>query len=117
MKKMQKPQREQVREQVKDFDASLFDLLDFKTPAQVIEHLQLIQKKYAGLEVFFKLSTWGYDGGVDLELWKQREQTDEEYDRLLAAYTKEQDRKKKAAKLKKDSEFAEYQRLKKKFEK
>ena len=91
-------------------------MLQAKTPEQVIEQLQKIRAEYPDRDIQFGLDTWGHDGGVDLELWETRLQTDSEYERDLEEYAKKQARKRMESQQRKDAEFAEFQRLKKKFE-
>jgi NurA-like 5'-3' nuclease len=94
---------------------SFYDMLDRMTPAEVIERMKELQAGYPDRHVYFNLSPYGYDGGLDLELWECREETDKEYEKRIAEEKKERDRKRAAAKAKKDKEYAEYERLKKKF--
>lgn len=95
---------------------SFYDLLDGKTPEQVIEVLRKMQQEYSGRDVFFKLEHYGYDGGITFELHERRLETDEEMaQRLKLEASRKRD---EAAKLKKkhEQELKEYKRLKKKFE-
>lgn len=94
---------------------SFYDVLDQKTPEQVIEEMQSYIRMYQGRKISFNVSPYGYDGGLELELWESREETDKEYDKRVAVEKRERDRKRAANKAKKDRELAEYVRLKKKF--
>ena len=95
---------------------SFYDILDQKTPEKVIAEMQGYIDHYKGREISFNVAPYGYDGGLELELWEHREETDKEYSARLAKEKLERDRKKAATKAKKDGEYAEYERLKKKFE-
>lgn len=95
---------------------SFYDILDQKTPEQVIEEMKSFMRMYEGRNISFNVAPYGYDGGLELELWEQREETDKEYSTRQAKEKLERDRKKAASKAKKDKEFAEYERLRKKFE-
>lgn len=94
---------------------SFYDILDQMTPAEVIERMDELQAGYPDRDVFFNVSPYGYDGGLNLELWERREETDKEYEKRVAEEKRERDRKRAATKAKKDKEFAEYVRLQKKF--
>lgn len=111
-----KPQRRKITEQIRPFELSIYSLLDGKTPEQAIEQLQKIRDEYQGRDIWFMLYTWGYDGGCEMELYGSRLQTDAEYEQELDKYNKTQARKRADAQKRKDAEFAEFQRLKKKFE-
>lgn len=95
-----------------DFD----DVLDGKTPDQVIEAMAYYKEQYDGRNIYFYLESYGYDGGKELKLRERRLETDKEYEKRMAAEALEQSKKRAAARKKKDKEYAEYQRLKKKFE-
>lgn len=95
---------------------SFFDILDQMTPNEVIERMKELQAGYPDRHVFFNVSPYGYDGGIELELWESREETDREFNKRVAEEKKEREKKAAATKAKTDREFAEYVRLKKKFE-
>ena len=95
---------------------SFYDILDQMTAGEVIERMNELQAGYPGRHVYFNVSSYGYDGGMDLELWESREETDKEYEKRIAEEKKERAKKSAAAQAKKDREFAEYIRLKQKFE-
>lgn len=101
---------------VKIGSESFYDILDQKTPAEVVERMNELQAGYPDRHVYFNVSPYGYDGGLDLELWESREETDREFNKRVAEEKKEREKKSAAAQAKKDRELAEYQRLKKKFE-
>lgn len=111
-----KPQRRKVTEQIRPFTSSIYSLLDGKTPEQAIEQLQKIRDEYQGRDIWFILDTWGHDGGCELELHGSRLQNDAEYEQELEENKKKKERKRADAQKRKDAEFAEFQRLKKKFE-
>lgn len=96
---------------------SVFDILDGETPDGVIEQMQTLKKSYEGRDIFFRASYRGYDGAIDLELWERRPETDKEYKFRVAREQKEAATRARIQQEKKDKEFREYQRLKKKFEK
>lgn len=95
---------------------SFFDILDQMTPDEVIERMKELRAGYPDRHVFFNVSPYGYDGGIELELWESREETDKEFNKRIAEEKKEREKKAAATRAKKDREFAEYVRLKKKFE-
>lgn len=95
---------------------SFYDLLDNKTPDQiVIEFEKYTTEYYHGRDVFFRVKGYGYDGGVELELWEKRLETDKEYEKRVREEKKASEKKAKEATAKKDREYAEFLRLKKKF--
>ena len=96
-------------------EESFYDILDQRTPEEVIERMKELQAGYPDRHVYFNVSGYGYDGGMNLELWESREETDKEYNKRVAEEKRERDRKRAATKAKKDKEFAEYVRLQKKF--
>ena len=101
---------------VKLGEESFYDILDQKTPAEVVERMKELQAGYPDRHVYFNVSSYGYDGGKELELWESREETDKEFNKRVAEEKKEREKKAAATKAKKDREFAEFMRLKKKFE-
>ena len=96
-------------------DESFYYLLDGKTPDDVGVLLHEFKTSYEGRDIFFKVRGFGYDGGLDLELWERRPETDREYEKRLTEEKKEQEKKALLDKKKKDQEYKEYLRLKKKF--
>ena len=93
-----------------------YDVLDQKTPAQVVESMSYYLEKYAGRDVYFDIQSYGYDGGKDLKLRERREENDKEYAKRMAEEKKEKEAKKKSKAEKEAKEFLEYQRLQKKFQ-
>ena len=99
-----------------DHDLSFFDLLDKKSPDEVIQKVKEYKDQYPDREIIFDVSHWGYDGGIDLSLIGTRLETDAEYNKRLKAEQKERE-KISAAKAKSDEQDRKtYERLKKKFE-
>lgn len=95
---------------------SFYDILDQKTPEQVIERMQELRAEYPDRKVSFNVSPYGYDGGMELELWEYRLENDKEFDKRTKEEAKERELEKKRKQAKVDKEFAEYQRLQKKFQ-
>ena len=96
-------------------EESFYDILDQRTPEEVMERMKELQAGYPDRHVYFNVSGYGYDGGMNLELWESREETDKEFNKRVAEEKKEREKKAAATKAKKDKEFAEYVRLQKKF--
>lgn len=92
------------------------DVLDGKTPDQVVKAMQYYQEKYAGRDVYFDVYSYGYDGGKELHLRERREENDKEYAKRLAEEAKVKAKAKEDKKTKEAKEFLEYQRLQKKFQ-
>jgi len=95
---------------------SFYDILDSKTPEQVIQRMQEIREYYGDRDVYFDIQSYGYDGGKELYMYERRLENDKEYDRRIALEKKEKVKAKDAKALKKAKERAEFERLKKKFE-
>jgi len=95
---------------------SFYDILDSKTPEQVIRRMHEIRAYYGDRDVYFDIQSYGYDGGKELYMYERRLENDKEYDARLAKEKKERAQKKTAAQAKKDKEYGEYMRLKAKFE-
>ena len=96
-------------------EESIFDILHAETPDGVIEQMQTLKKSYEGRDIFFRASYRGHDGAVELELWEHRPETDEEYKFRVFLEQKEAATRARIQQEKKDKEYAEYLRLKKKF--
>lgn len=95
---------------------SFYDILDQKTPEEVIKRMWELQDEYKDRKVSFNVSPYGYDGGLELELWEHRLENDKEYTARRAQEAKERE-KQKARKLSNaEKEFKEYLRLQKKFQ-
>lgn len=96
-------------------DKCFHDILDDNTPDEVIAIMTELKQSYEGRDIFFQTRSYGYDGGLELQLWERRPETDREYRARVKAQEAEAERVAKAAKAKKDKEYADYLRLKKKF--
>jgi len=97
-------------------EESFYDILDQRTPAEVIERMKELQAGYPDRHVYFNVSSCGYDGDKELELWESREENDKEYAERLAREKKEKQIKKQNKADQEAKEFAEFQRLQKKFQ-
>lgn len=93
-----------------------YDVIECKTPDQVIEAMQEYKREYAGRDIYFDIDNYGYDGGKELKIRERRPETDQEYEERMAAEALALSKKRAAERKKKDKEYAEYQRLKQKFE-
>ncbi len=93
-----------------------YDVLNLKTPAEVVQAMDYYLKEYAGRDVYFSVETYGYDGGKELTLRERREENDKEFAKRTAEEKKARAVKKESKALKEAKERAEYLRLKKKFE-
>jgi hypothetical protein len=111
---MSKAKRKEIT--VKLGTESFYDILDQKTPEQVIGEMQGFIQFYAGRKISFNVAPYGYDGGLELELWEHRLENDREFEKRTEAEAKERELEKKRKQAKVDKEFAEYQRLQKKFQ-
>lgn len=94
---------------------SFYDILDQKTPQEVIERMNELAREYSGRHISFNVEPYGYDGGVDLELWEHRPETDEEYEARIDKELSDEARREKNRAAKEAKELAEYNRLKAKF--
>lgn len=95
---------------------SFYDILDGKTPEQVIQRMQELREYHGDHDVYFDVQSYGYDGGLELYLYQRREENDREYNTRVAKEKLERAKKKMAAQSKKDKEYGEYLRLRAKFE-
>lgn len=114
--------RKMVKEQVGVLD--LHDLLDghsaSEVAAKVLEEEQavldrLVAKGYLVDRVFFDVSYYGYDGGMDVFVMVDREETDKEMAQRVKKEKAERARKKKAQEAKEAREREQYEKLKAKF--
>jgi hypothetical protein len=96
---------------------SLYDILDYNTPDEVIQKMEEYKRAYQDRKIKFDVQTYGHDGGVEIVLKETRLETDKEYDRRIKAEQKEEERLKAAMAKTDEKERKEYERLKKKFEK
>lgn len=95
---------------------SFYDILDQKTPEEVIERMRELQSEYEGRKISFDVEPFGYDGGLELVLYEHRLENDEEFEKRTEAEAKEREMKNNQYQKKEAKELAEYERLKKKFE-
>jgi hypothetical protein len=95
---------------------SFYDILDQKTPEQVIERMQELRSEYDGRKVSFNVAPYGYDGGLELEVWEHRLENDKEFAKRREAEAKDREKEKLRKRTNLEKEFAEYQRLQKKFQ-
>ena len=93
-----------------------YDVLDGKSPAQVVEAMNYYSERFAGRDVYFSVDSYGYDGGKELTVRERREENDKEFAKRTADEKKERENKKASKAVKDAKERAEFERLKKKFE-
>lgn len=93
-----------------------YNVLEDKTPDQVVESMKYYQEKFAGRDVYFYIHYYGYDGGKELKLRERRLETDKEFNKRIEQEQKEKAKAKEAKATKEAKEFLEYQRLQKKFQ-
>mgnify|MGYP007090119821 CR=1 FL=1 len=93
-----------------------FDDFDGKTPEQIIETMKALREEVGNDDVYYYIDSYGYDGGKELKLRERRLENDQEYNKRMAEESRIAAKKRADAKKKKDKEYAEYERLKKKFE-
>lgn len=98
-------------------EESFYDILDGNTPEQVIERMQRLRAEYPGRDIYFDVNSYGYDGGKTLDLLERREENDKEFEKRMAEEKKAKAKEREAKATKEAKELAEYERLKKKFEK
>ena len=96
-------------------DKCFHDILDDNTPDEIIDIMAGLKQSYEGRDIFFKTRSYGYDGGIELQLWERRPETDREYQKRVKAEEKEAERVAKVKQAQKDKEYADYLKLKKKF--
>lgn len=111
---MAKSKRKEVTAQLGT--ESFYDILDQKTPEEVIQRMQELRAEYPDRKVSFNVSPYGYDGGVELELWEHRLENDREFAKRREAEAKDREKEKLRKRTKEEKDFAEYQRLQKKFQ-
>ena len=95
---------------------SFYDILDQRTPEEVIERMRELQSEYTGRKISFDVEPYGYDGGTQLVLYEHRLENDEEFEKRTKIEAKEREMKNNQYQKKEATELAEYERLKKKFE-
>ena len=101
----------------RDCYVDFHDVIDGRTPDEIIELMKYYKERFSGHDVYFSVEGYGYDGGKELKLRERREETDREFDKRMADEKKAKDAKKKLKADKEARELAEFMRLKKKFEK
>lgn len=111
---MAKTKRKEIT--VKLGTESFYDILDQKTPMQVIAEMQEFDLRYAGRKVSFNVAPYGYDGGLELEVYEHRLENDKEFAKRRAAETKDREKEKLRKLTNAEKEFKEYLRLQKKFQ-
>ena len=107
------------KRKILDLDANLyadFDDFDGKTPEQIIENMQAFRAEYPDRDLYFHIKHYGYDGGKEMTLRERRLENDKEYAKRIADEQKEKTKAKENKAIKEAREFAEYQRLQKKFQ-
>jgi hypothetical protein len=92
-----------------------YDVLEGKTPDQVVEAMKYYQEKYVGRDVYFDIQSYGYDGGKELKIRERRLENDKEFEKRIAEEKRVKAKEKEAKATKEAREFLEYQRLQKKF--
>lgn len=95
---------------------SFYNLLDQKTPDEVISEMLALSNQHGDRKIYFNISPYGYDGGLELELWETREENDKELAARRAQEAKEREKEKKRKLTNSEKEFKEYLRLQKKFQ-
>ena len=95
---------------------SFYDILDQKTPEQVIVRMNELRCEYPGRKITFNVAPYGYDGATELELWEHRLENDKEFAKRREAEAKDREKEKLRKRTNEEKEFAEYQRLQKKFQ-
>jgi hypothetical protein len=113
------PKRKMVLAYVRTFSPDEFfpyGKFTLKELKNFIEHLSL-EGEDESAEHFYEAQPYGYDGAIEIEQYQKRLETDMEYAARLKKNENQRMRKKTAAKKQEDKEYAEYLKLKEKFEK
>jgi hypothetical protein len=113
----QEPVRQTVTIPVTDCYVDISDVLDGRSPAEVIEVMQHYLERFQGRDVYFNVERYGYDGGLDLKLYERRLENDREFERRIRLEKLAKDAAEKETAKTIERERKEYLRLKKKFEK
>ena len=108
--------RQIVDVEVRDCYVDFYDVIDGGTPEQIIEKMEYYRQRFKDRDIYFSVESYGYDGGKELKLRERRPETDKEYEKRMAEAKKAADVKKKQKADKEAKELAEYERLKKKFD-
>jgi hypothetical protein len=93
-----------------------FDDFDGKTPEEIIETMKALREEVGDDDVYYHIERYGYDGGKELKLRQRRYETDREYNKRIVDEQKVKAKAKADKAAKEAKEFAEYQRLQKKFQ-
>ena len=107
--------RKEVTEVI-DNHVSIHDIIDGKTPDEIIQVMEEYKQEWQGLKIKFAVEYYGYDGAHTCKLLETRLETDQEYTRRMKEYEKQAQKEQTARAKKELQELKEYQRLKKKFE-
>lgn len=102
--------------EAKDCYVDFYDILDGKTPEEIIETMKAFRTGHPGRDLYFSVDSYGYDGGKELRIRERREETDKEFEKRIAEEKKASEAKKRTKAEKEAKEFLEYQRLQKKFQ-
>jgi hypothetical protein len=101
---------------VKLHNESFYDILDEKSPQEVIATMQELLSVYGIRKIKFVVEAYGYDGGKELALHETRLENDRELAARVKIEAKIRENEKKRKQTNLEKEFAEYQRLQKKFQ-
>jgi hypothetical protein len=93
-----------------------FSVIDGKTFDQIIQEMEKLKLEFEGRDVYFEISYYGYDGGKELKLRERRLENDKEFAKRREAEAKDREKEKLRKRTNAEKEFAEYQRLQKKFQ-
>ena len=93
-----------------------FDDFDGKTPEEIIETMKALRAEVGDADVYYYIESYGYDGGKTLKLRQRRLENDKEYEKRMAEEKKFKAKAREDKAAKEAKEFAEYQRLQKKFQ-
>jgi hypothetical protein len=107
-----------VTDVLRDDHGSLYDL-DGLTMDQVIAWAEKIRDEWSSKgysDIRIALEGYGYDGGVELHIKGDREETDTEYEKRIENIRKEREKQKAIKEAKRTAEYEEYLKLKAKFE-
>ncbi len=102
---------------VQDCYVDFYDVIDSRTPTEIIKVMEYYRERFKNRDVYFSIESYGYDGGKELKLRERREENDKEFNKRLAEEKKVKEAKKKLKADKEARDLAEYERLRKKFEK
>lgn len=92
---------------------SIQDVIDRLTKLDPLKYFET--REFPLFNPTFEVTQYGYDGGLDIDLWVYREETDKEYEMRLVQEEKVRQTQEKLAKAKYDKEYIQYLKLKEKF--